>query len=43
MGECGGEEEDEGISFDLVHEHYRRGVVHSVCGIRPAIWVRHDV
>ena len=37
------EDEDEGISFDLVHEHYRRGVVHSVCGIRPAIWVRHDV
>ena len=36
------EDYDEGISFDIVHERYR-GIVHSACGIRPAIWVKHEI
>ena len=29
-------------AFDIVHIRYRR-IVHSVCGIRPAIWVKHEI
>ena len=36
------EDDDEGISFDIVHERYR-GISHSVCCIRLAIWGKYEI